>query len=216
MEYLASHGYVGDLDRRWQADLRKVILNEFGSNSYRALFYFFERAYWRRLWIFQEITLGSQWMILLCGERVLSWKIVRDAALFMAQCAFDIFSKGVADTLRDAGTPIVDPLSIKGVFHVASIAALDSIHVVEQKPLVKREKSKATVTNDKKRLSSQNDGSASMTSSKESLEMLPTAETRALQQLEEKRRAHMPSLLELLAIGQNAECLEPKDKVYGL
>jgi hypothetical protein len=155
-------------------------------------------------------------MILLCGERVLSWKIVRDAALFMAQCAFDIFSKGVADTLRDAGTPIVDPLSIKGVFHLASIAALDSIHVVEQKPLVKRKKSKATVTNDKKAPSSQNDGSASMTSSKESLEMLPTAETRALQQLEEERRAHMPSLLELLAIGQDAERLEPKDKVYGL
>jgi hypothetical protein len=59
MEYLASHGYVGDLDRRWQADLRKVILNEFRSDSYRALFYFFERAYWRRLWIVQEIYSGE-------------------------------------------------------------------------------------------------------------------------------------------------------------
>jgi hypothetical protein len=58
------------------------------SSVYNALFHFFSRAYWQRMWIIQEIAAGKGETPVMCGEDCISWTdlyqasqvITRDAA----------------------------------------------------------------------------------------------------------------------------------------
>ena len=50
---------------------------------YRALFHLFERAYWRRLWILQELASGRPDTPILCGKRTVQWQEIYEAASFI-------------------------------------------------------------------------------------------------------------------------------------
>lgn len=45
-------------------------------------YWFFERSYWRRLWIIQELAMGRPGMPIVCGNRVTQWRYIRDGLLF--------------------------------------------------------------------------------------------------------------------------------------
>ncbi|KAF2742735.1 HET-domain-containing protein [Sporormia fimetaria CBS 119925] len=47
-----------------------------------SLYRFFERPYWRRLWIIQELAMGRAGMPVVCGDRVTQWRYIRDGLLF--------------------------------------------------------------------------------------------------------------------------------------
>lgn len=46
-----------------------------------ALYTFFDRPYWRRLWIIQELCMGRGGLPIVCGSRVTQWRHIRDGAL---------------------------------------------------------------------------------------------------------------------------------------
>ena len=52
-------------------------------NVYRALYHFFNRPYWQRLWILQEIANGRQDTPVLCGKRTVHWQEIYEAASFI-------------------------------------------------------------------------------------------------------------------------------------
>ncbi|KAE9377656.1 hypothetical protein N431DRAFT_434813 [Stipitochalara longipes BDJ] len=45
-----------------------------GTGHWQALCLFFERSYWSRLWVIQEIAMSSSDMIMYCGSKSLSWE----------------------------------------------------------------------------------------------------------------------------------------------
>ena len=48
---------------------------------YCALFHFFARDYWHRMWILQEVAMARHDAPVICGNRCLSWKNIYDAAV---------------------------------------------------------------------------------------------------------------------------------------
>ncbi|KAJ3541188.1 hypothetical protein NM208_g4725 [Fusarium decemcellulare] len=48
---------------------------------YKALFCFFNRAYWRRMWIIQEVANGGPDTPVLCGDRCIAWDDICRAAV---------------------------------------------------------------------------------------------------------------------------------------
>ena len=50
---------------------------------YKALLSLFSRPYWRRLWILQEVALGSLDTPVLCGDQCVTWRELHLAALFI-------------------------------------------------------------------------------------------------------------------------------------
>ncbi len=59
----------------FQSPMRKAV--------YRALYHFFNRPYWQRLWILQEIANGRSDTPVLCGEKSVKWQEIYDAASFI-------------------------------------------------------------------------------------------------------------------------------------
>ncbi|KAK3624594.1 hypothetical protein LTR56_020941 [Elasticomyces elasticus] len=57
------------------------------------LYDFFDRPYWRRLWIIQELAMAHPSAPVVCGHLVTQWRHVRDAALLLYM---------MANTVRDA------------------------------------------------------------------------------------------------------------------
>jgi hypothetical protein len=45
-----------------------------------SVYHFFNRPYWRRLWIIQELTNGRAGMSIVCGSQVTQWRCICDAA----------------------------------------------------------------------------------------------------------------------------------------
>ncbi|MCJ1454571.1 hypothetical protein MMC28_004924 [Mycoblastus sanguinarius] len=50
---------------------------------YRSLYYFFSRQYWRRLWILQEVALGSRGSPVLCGTNCVLWQDIYNVSRFV-------------------------------------------------------------------------------------------------------------------------------------
>ncbi|KAM0204722.1 hypothetical protein ACHAQD_000524 [Fusarium lateritium] len=50
------------------------------SSVYNALFHFFSRAYWQRMWIIQEIAAGRGNTPVMCGEGCISWSALYEAS----------------------------------------------------------------------------------------------------------------------------------------
>ncbi|XEV04670.1 hypothetical protein FSHL1_009957 [Fusarium sambucinum] len=51
---------------------------------YKTLFHFFTRPYWRRMWIVQEIAMGSPDTPVICGDSCISWKDLQAAVSLIA------------------------------------------------------------------------------------------------------------------------------------
>ena len=85
------------------------------------LYDFFDRPYWRRLWIIQELCAGRPGMPIVCGNRVTQWRYIRDAVLLLTS-ALDIMDETMWERLRDRRTPLEHSL-----LHVAQIAQLEIV-----------------------------------------------------------------------------------------
>ncbi|KFY50076.1 hypothetical protein V496_09611 [Pseudogymnoascus sp. VKM F-4515 (FW-2607)] len=66
------------------------------------VFEFFSLPYWRRLWVIQELAMGTADMTFIIGNRVTEWRYIRDAA-FLYSAISDIFveslSRAIVPTL---------------------------------------------------------------------------------------------------------------------
>ncbi|KAH6957190.1 heterokaryon incompatibility protein-domain-containing protein [Fusarium avenaceum] len=51
---------------------------------YKALFHFFTRPYWRRMWVVQEVAMGSPQSPVICGDRCIAWGDVYKAVEIIA------------------------------------------------------------------------------------------------------------------------------------
>ncbi|KAI9159071.1 Heterokaryon incompatibility protein [Paramyrothecium foliicola] len=80
---------------------------------------FFALTYWRRLWMVQELVMGTADMALLLGERVTEWRYVRDTAFVLAAIG-DVFAQ-VLSGVRGAGYIDIH----NTVLHIAKIAQLE-------------------------------------------------------------------------------------------
>jgi hypothetical protein len=58
---------------------------ELGDIDWKPLYLFFNRLYWQRVWIIQELAMNHNSTIFLCGPRALSRRQVRTAAEFGLQ-----------------------------------------------------------------------------------------------------------------------------------
>ncbi|KAI1035135.1 hypothetical protein LB503_011723 [Fusarium chuoi] len=63
----------------FSVDLRPLVIiwprykSSMKKDVYRALFHFFTRPYWRRMWIVQEVAMGNMNSPVLCGNSCISW-----------------------------------------------------------------------------------------------------------------------------------------------
>ncbi|KAG7411841.1 heterokaryon incompatibility protein-domain-containing protein [Fusarium sp. MPI-SDFR-AT-0072] len=63
----------------FSVDLRPLVIiwprykSSMKKDVYRALFHFFTRPYWRRMWIVQEVAMGNMNSPVLCGNACISW-----------------------------------------------------------------------------------------------------------------------------------------------
>ncbi|KAM0236967.1 hypothetical protein ACHAP5_009207 [Fusarium lateritium] len=51
---------------------------------YKALFHFFTRPYWRRMWVVQEVAMGNPQSPVICGDRCIAWDDVYKAVEIIA------------------------------------------------------------------------------------------------------------------------------------
>ncbi|KAF9884824.1 hypothetical protein FE257_001240 [Aspergillus nanangensis] len=75
---------------------------------------FFNRPYWRRLWIIQELTNGRAGTPIVCGSRVTQWRYVRDAVIAYT----DLLNAWQTGTSRGV-------LNDHMAYHIANIAKLE-------------------------------------------------------------------------------------------
>ncbi|KUJ13791.1 uncharacterized protein LY89DRAFT_147261 [Mollisia scopiformis] len=57
---------------KWETSVAKLQKKRFSELPWKALMNFLNRAYWRRLWIIQELALNHNMTLFLCGDRQLS------------------------------------------------------------------------------------------------------------------------------------------------
>lgn len=87
-----------------------------------AMYKFFDRPYWRRLWIIQELANGRPGMPVVCGSRVTQWRYIRDGA-FLYTALMDLLQESTSASLASLGAgPMTKEHSIP---HVAGIAQLE-------------------------------------------------------------------------------------------
>ncbi|KAK2930317.1 hypothetical protein FoTM2_010658 [Fusarium oxysporum f. sp. vasinfectum] len=71
-------------------DLRPIIImwptyeSPMKKEVYKALFYFFTRPYWRRMWVVQEVAMGNPNTPVICGNKCISWYDVHQAVNLIA------------------------------------------------------------------------------------------------------------------------------------
>ncbi|KAK4118300.1 HET-domain-containing protein, partial [Parathielavia appendiculata] len=83
------------------------------------LYHFFDRPYWRRVWIIQEICMGRGGMPIVCGQRVTQWRHIRDGLLRLTSM-LDILEHAMWEVLGSRIQPLEHSL-----LHVAQIAQLE-------------------------------------------------------------------------------------------
>ncbi|CAM1504107.1 Fc.00g016980.m01.CDS01 [Cosmosporella sp. VM-42] len=102
--------------------MANTLNNEESMDEMVQLYQFFNRPYWRRLWIIQELAMGRAGMPIVCGSTVTQWRYVRDG-VFMMSSALEIFHELIPKALSERGIPMEHEPSI---LHVATIAQLES------------------------------------------------------------------------------------------
>lgn len=97
-----SHRYQTQLGREKSArewikqalsDIRESARQGDTDNAMISLYAFFNRPYWRRLCIIQELAMAHHSAPIICGDFVTQWRYIRDSALLLCM---------MADTVRDA------------------------------------------------------------------------------------------------------------------
>ncbi|KZL77730.1 heterokaryon incompatibility protein [Colletotrichum tofieldiae] len=86
------------------------------------LYEFFDRPYWRRLWIIQELCMGRAGMPIVCGSHVTQWRYIRDGALIYTAFLHVLQEKLPKIVFRCTQKSMKNDLSI---LHVAQIAQLE-------------------------------------------------------------------------------------------
>ncbi|CRK21270.1 hypothetical protein BN1708_013058 [Verticillium longisporum] len=91
-----SHRFQAEIElkkaaRAWvegaQEDMRKAARQGDTDYAMVSLYDFFDRPYWRRLWIIQELAMAHGSAPILCGDIVTQWRYVRDGALLLSMMA---------------------------------------------------------------------------------------------------------------------------------
>ncbi|KAH7118719.1 heterokaryon incompatibility protein-domain-containing protein [Dendryphion nanum] len=95
----------------------------FSDTGLTYLFNFFDRPYWRRLWIIQELSMGKANMPVVCGSCVTHWRHVRNAALLLHHVC-DIINDMTKEALFRNVEETIDTRS-HTASHVAGIAQLE-------------------------------------------------------------------------------------------
>lgn len=85
-ELLAKLSHVGELLLNLPA---MYVTDEFRSHFQQDSFWYlwelFNREYWHRLWILQEVALATN-ICLCCGRHSIGWDIIHLARIFMTEC----------------------------------------------------------------------------------------------------------------------------------
>lgn len=112
---------------RWWCAPVPVDLDDIALPLYR----FFDRPYWRRLWIIQELCMGRPEMPVVCGGRVTQWRHIRDGVL-RCLAILDILGEAMREALADRRQQPPPPAGgdapaerEHSLFHVAQIAQLE-------------------------------------------------------------------------------------------
>jgi hypothetical protein len=87
-----------------------------------AMYKFFSRPYWRRLWIIQELANGRPGMPIVCGSRVTQWRYIRDGA-FMYTSIMDLLQETTSASMASLGAGTMT--REHSIPHVAGIAQLE-------------------------------------------------------------------------------------------
>lgn len=82
----------------YQSPLRRAV--------YEALFCFFTRTYWRRMWIIQEVANGRPDMPVLCGDRCIAWDDICRAAVVINNDQARL-GRDILDSSRARLTPLM-------------------------------------------------------------------------------------------------------------
>jgi hypothetical protein len=96
-----------------------IDIDEYG---WLSIFHFFDNDYWKRLWIIQELVMGTEDIAVFCGSRVTGWRYIRDSALIIAAVSDFVSNKIRAFASREKLR--LPDLSARQVDHVAAIAEL--------------------------------------------------------------------------------------------
>lgn len=105
---------------RMRKDLYSRAKESDNDKSMISLYDFFNRPYWRRLWIIQELAMGHASMPIVIGDFVTQWRYVRDAAQLLCWVADDIRDSMQRALARKLRTMENEP----SFQHVAAIAQL--------------------------------------------------------------------------------------------
>ncbi len=102
-------------------ELRKVLLADgpFLREMAAPVYDFFDRRYWRRLWIIQELCMGRAGMPVVCGNQVTQWRHIRDGVLCFTTI-LDALDEATWGELEYRRQPLEHSL-----LHVAQIAQLE-------------------------------------------------------------------------------------------
>jgi hypothetical protein len=136
MEYQEAyddvHPYLANMHRQRVAVNLKVAMNMFitqaqtsGPDSVmsdyetKLLHDFFSLTYWRRLWMIQELVMGTVDMALVLGDKVTEWRYVRDTAFVLSSIS-DVFGEAMFNISQVKHTDVVNT-----VVHLAKIAQLE-------------------------------------------------------------------------------------------
>jgi hypothetical protein len=86
----------------------------YANNANGKIYEFFNLPYWRRLWIIQELAMGTADMAFVLGDRVTEWRYIRDIAFLLAH---------ISDHFAAYLPTLPEPHII--ICHVAQIAHLE-------------------------------------------------------------------------------------------
>ncbi|KAH7401254.1 heterokaryon incompatibility protein-domain-containing protein, partial [Pyrenochaeta sp. MPI-SDFR-AT-0127] len=119
MQLRQSHRMVTSNIRN---DFDYIDIDEYG---WLSIFHFFDNPYWKRLWIIQELVMGTENTVVVCGDRFTQWRHIRDGALIIAAVS-DFLAHRIQDFAKEKRLKM-PRLTDRAAEHVAGIAEL-SIH----------------------------------------------------------------------------------------
>lgn len=103
-------------------DFHYIDIDEYG---WLSVLHFFDNPYWKRLWIIQELIMGTERTVVVCGNRFTQWRHIRDGALIIA-AVYNFVTNKIRKFAESKGLKMPH-IANRAVEHVAGIAEL-SIH----------------------------------------------------------------------------------------
>ncbi|KAF5000053.1 hypothetical protein FGRMN_2064 [Fusarium graminum] len=97
MKYFYYEGFSIDLAPvfvmwpRYHSPMRK--------RAYKALFHFFTRPYWRRMWVVQEVAMGNPQTPIICGGNCIAWDDIHKAVRIIVADE-SRFGRAIIDSVR--------------------------------------------------------------------------------------------------------------------